>query len=193
MRSRLLFIFILLGPILFAQSVRKYSNEFMNIGVDAAAFGMANSVVATTNDVNAAYWNPAGLMELEDNQISLMHASYFANIANYDYIAGAMPLDRESAVAFSVIRFGVDNIMNTTQLIEEDGQINYDNISYFSAADYAFTLSYARNLPLEGFRYGVNAKVIRRVIGKFANSWGFGFDASIQFEGDNGWKFETTV
>jgi len=188
-RSRLLFIFILLGPILFAQSVRKYSNEFMNIGVDAAAFGMANSVVATTNDVNAAYWNPAGLMELEDNQISLMHASYFANIANYDYIAGAMPLDRESAVAFSVIRFGVDNIMNTTQLIEEDGQINYDNISYFSAADYAFTLSYARNLPLEGFRYGVNAKVIRRVIGKFANSWGFGFDASIQFEGDNGWKF----
>ena len=101
----------------------------MNIGVDAAAFGMANSVVATTNDVNAAYWNPAGLMELEDNQISLMHASYFANIANYDYIAGAMPLDRESAVAFSVIRFGVDNIMNTTQLIEEDGQINYDNIS----------------------------------------------------------------
>ncbi|WP_150545713.1 MULTISPECIES: PorV/PorQ family protein [Mesonia] len=161
----------------------------MNIGVDAAAFGMANSVVATTNDVNAAYWNPAGLMELEDNQISLMHASYFANIANYDYIAGAMPLDRESAVAFSVIRFGVDNIMNTTQLIEEDGQINYDNISYFSAADYAFTLSYARNLPLEGFRYGVNAKVIRRVIGKFANSWGFGFDASIQFEGDNGWKF----
>ncbi|WP_394349660.1 putative type IX sorting system protein PorV2 [Mesonia oceanica] len=189
MRSRLLFIFILLGPILFAQSVRKYSNEFMNIGVDAAAFGMANSVVATTNDVNAAYWNPAGLMELEDNQISLMHASYFANIANYDYIAGAMPLDRESAVAFSVIRFGVDNIMNTTQLIEEDGQINYDNISYFSAADYAFTLSYARNLPLEGFRYGVNAKVIRRVIGKFANSWGFGFDASIQFEGDNGWKF----
>ncbi|MAN26665.1 MAG: hypothetical protein CMH15_03235 [Mesonia sp.] len=178
-----------MGPILFAQSVRKYSNEFMNIGVDAAAFGMANSVVATTNDVNAAYWNPAGLMELEDNQISLMHASYFANIANYDYIAGAMPLDRESAVAFSVIRFGVDNIMNTTQLIEEDGQINYDNISYFSAADYAFTLSYARNLPLEGFRYGVNAKVIRRVIGKFANSWGFGFDASIQFEGDNGWKF----
>ena len=31
--------------------------------------------------------------------------------------------------------------------------------------------------------------MIRRVIGKFANSWGFGFDASIQFEGDNGWKF----
>ncbi len=189
MKSRLLFIFSLLGPILFAQSVRKYSNEFMNIGVDAAAFGMANSVVATTNDVNAAYWNPAGLLELEDHQISLMHASYFANIANYDYIAGAMPLDQESAVAFSVIRFGVDNIMNTTQLIEEDGQINYDNISYFSAADYAFTLSYARNLPLEGFRYGVNAKVIRRIIGEFANSWGFGFDASIQFEGDNGWRF----
>jgi hypothetical protein len=35
----------------------KYSNEFMNIGVDAAALGMANTVVASTGDVNAGYWN----------------------------------------------------------------------------------------------------------------------------------------
>jgi hypothetical protein len=35
----------------------------------------------------------------------------------------------------------------------------------------------------------VNAKVIRRVIGDFASSWGFGLDAGIQFETDNDWKF----
>jgi hypothetical protein len=33
-------------------AVRKYSNEFMNIGVDAAALGMANAVTASTSDVN---------------------------------------------------------------------------------------------------------------------------------------------
>nr|WP_255554182.1 PorV/PorQ family protein [Mesonia aestuariivivens] len=174
-----------------AQSVRKYSNEFLNIGVDAAAFGMGNSVVATSNDVNASYWNPAGLINIEDNEVALMHASYFANIANYDYIGGAMPLDDRSAVGFSVIRFGVDNIMNTTQLIEQNGQINYDNITYFSAADYAFTLSYARNLRfVEGFSYGVNAKVIRRIIGEFATSWGFGFDVGMQYQTKrSGWTF----
>ena len=172
-----------------AQSIRKYSNEFLNIGVDAAAFGMANAVTATTSDVNSSYWNPAGLTRLEDTEIALMHASYFANIANYDYIGAAMPLDDRSAAAINVIRFGVDNIMNTTDLIDNQGDINYDRISLFSAADYAFTFSYARQMPLDGFSYGVNAKVIRRIIGEFANSWGFGLDAGIQFQGKNGWEF----
>lgn len=173
-----------------AQTVRKYSNEFLNIGVGADAFGQSNAVVATTSDVNSGYWNPAGLIDIEDYQISLMHAAYFANIANYDYIGGAMPLDdKKSAIGFSMIRFGVDDIMNTTQLIDDQGVINYDRISLFSAADYAFTFSYARYLPFEGFSYGVNAKVIRRVIGKFANSWGFGFDVGLQYHTQNNWSF----
>lgn len=160
----------------------------MNIGVDAAALGMANAVTATTSDVNSAYWNPAGILHLKDNQISLMHSSYFANIATYNYAAFAMPLDKESAVAFSAIRFGVDDIMNTTQLIDEQGNIDYNRIRLFSAADYAFIFSYARKLPLDGFSYGANAKVVRRIIGEFATSWGFGFDLGIQFEKED-WRF----
>lgn len=182
-------LFALLIPFLVsAQTTRKYSNEFMNIGVDAAAFGMANAMVASTNNVNAGYWNPAGLVHVEDNQISLMHSSYFANIAVYDYVGFAMPLDDRSAVALSVIRFGVDDILNTTQLIEADGTINYNNIKLFSTADYGFTFSYARDLFLDGLYVGVNAKVIRRVIGDFASSWGFGLDLGIQFENDK-YKF----
>ena len=172
-----------------AQATRKYSNEFMNIGVDAAALGMSNAVVAKTNDVNSGYWNPAGLTKLEDKQLALMHSSYFANIANYDYAAFAMPLDNDSAFGISLIRFAVDDILDTTELIDDQGNVNYDRINLFSTADYGLTFSYARNLPIEGLRYGVNAKVIRRIIGDFASSWGFGLDAAIQFENDNNWKF----
>jgi len=164
----------------------------MNIGVDAAALGMSNAVVATTNDVNSGYWNPAGLVHLEDNQIALMHSSYFANIANYNYIAFAKPLDDRSAVGISIIRFGVDDILDTTQLIDEQGNVNYDNINLFSAADYGFTFSYARKLPVDGLNYGINAKVIRRVIGDFASSWGFGLDLGVQFE-RNDWQFGVMV
>lgn len=164
----------------------------MNIGVDAAAFGMANAVVASTSNVNSGYWNPAGLVALEDNQISLMHSSYFANIANYDYVAFAKPLDDRSVVALSMIRFGVDDILNTTQLIDDDGNIDYTRISLFSTADYGFTFSYARKLPLDGLNYGVNLKVIRRIIGDFASSWGFGLDLGIQFN-KNDWKFGVMV
>ncbi|HQZ25687.1 MAG TPA: PorV/PorQ family protein [Flavobacterium sp.] len=160
----------------------------MNIGVDAAALGMANAMTASTNDVNSGYWNPAGLVHLEDHQMSLMHANYFANIAKYDYIAYANTIDDESAWGISLIRFGVDDILNTTELIDSQGNIDYNRISLFSTADYGVTFSYARKLQVPGFQYGVNAKVIRRVIGKFASSWGFGFDAGLQFE-KNDWKF----
>lgn len=182
-------LFFVISASLFSQTVRKYSNEFMNIGVDAAALGMSSAVTSHTSDVNSGYWNPAGLLKLKDNQMSLMHSSYFANIANYDYAAYAMPLDRESAIGISLIRFAVDDILNTTQLIDADGNINYDRISLFSTADYGLTFSYARQLPVQGLNYGVNAKVIRRVIGDFASSWGFGLDVGIQFETDNDWKF----
>ena len=172
----------------FAQTARKYSNEFMNIGVDAAALGMSNAVTSSTNDVNSCYWNPAGLIGLEGKQVALMHASYFANIAQYDYAAYATSIDNESAWGFSVIRFGVDNILNTTQLIDSQGNVDYNRISLFSVADYGVTFSYARKLKFSGLHYGVNSKIIRRIIGKFASSWGFGFDAGLQLERNN-WKF----
>ena len=160
----------------------------MNIGVDAAALGMSGAVSATTNDVNSGYWNPAGLVHVEDHALALMHSSYFANIANYNYVGFAMPLDDRSVIGISMIRFGVDDILDTTQLIDQQGNINYDRINLFSAVDYGFTISYARKLPLSGLNYGVNAKIIRRLIGDFASSWGFGLDLGIQFE-SNDWKF----
>ena len=186
-KNQLLFFFLIFVSS-YSQSVRKYSNDFMNIGVDAAALGMSNAVTANSGDVNSCYWNPAGLIQLEDKQVAVMHASYFANIAQYDYAAFAMPIDDRSAWGISAIRFGVDDILNTTQLIDSQGNIDYNRISLFSAVDYGFTFSYARKLQVPGFQYGVNAKIIRRTIGQFASSWGFGFDFGLQFE-QNDWKF----
>ena len=171
-----------------AQTNRNYSNEFMNIGVDAASLGMGGAVVASTKDINSGYWNPAGLVNLQDSAVALMYSNYFANIANYNYIAFAMPLDNRTAIGISMIRFGVDDILDTTKLIDQQGNINYDRINLFSAADYGFTFSYARKLPISGLNYGVNAKIIRRIIGDFASSWGFGLDLGIQFKSKN-WEF----
>ncbi len=186
MKKHFIYLLFFCTSISYSQAIRKYSNEFMNIGVDAASMGMSGAVTACVSDVTATYWNPAGLLKIEDSQIALMHASYFANIAQYDYAGYAKNIDDKSAFGISVIRFGVDDIMNTTQLIDNDGNIDYNRISLFSAADYAAVFSYARKTPLNGIRYGVNAKVIRRIIGEFADSWGFGFDIGLQYE-KNDW------
>ena len=188
MKYRILLFLFVLPLCVNAQAFRNYSNEFLNIGVDAAALGMSKAVVARTNNVNAIYWNPAGLVGIEDYQGSLMHASYFAGIANYNHAAFAMPIDKNSAFGISIIRFGVDDILNTTELIDSQGNIDFNRISLFSAADYAFNIAYARNLLFKDVKFGVNAKVVRRIIGDFASSWGFGFDLGLQFERNN-WKF----
>lgn len=181
-----IFLFFALGH---SQNNSKYSNEFMNIGVDASSISMSGAVTSSINNVNSGYWNPAGLTALEEGEISLMHSNYFANIANYNYIAFAKPIDDQSTIGFSMIRFGVDDILDTTQLIDDQGNINYDRINLFSAVDYGFIISYARKMLTKEISYGINTKVIRRIIGDFATSWGFGLDIGIQLKTSNNWRF----
>ena len=132
----------------------------MNIGVDASSISMSGAVTSSINNVNSGYWNPAGLTALEQGEISLMHSNYFANIANYNYIAYAKPIDNQSAIGFSMIRFGVDDILDTTQLIDDQGNINYDRINLFSAVDYGFIISYARKMLTKEISYGINTKAV---------------------------------
>lgn len=176
----------------FAQAP-KYSNEFLAIGVGARSLAMSNSVIGSTNDVTSGYWNPAGLLGIgEDLQVGLMHAEYFAGIAKYDYGAMAKKIDSSSAFGISIIRFGVDDIPNTTELIDANGNIDYDKITTFSAADYAFIASYARKLKIPGLTVGANFKVVHRKVGDFGKSWGFGLDVSAQYKLNN-WLFGATA
>ena len=188
-RPLLLAVTLFLSLNSFGQ-VRKYSNEFLSIGVGARALGMANSTVASTSDITSGYWNPAGLTGIESNiQFGLMHSEYFAGIAKFDYGGIAIPLkDKERILAFSLIRFAVDDIANTLFLFEPDGSINYDNIRTFSMADYALLLSYAQPIKWKNIKIGGNVKIIHRDAGTFANAWGFGIDLGAQMKHNN-WRF----
>ncbi len=189
LKTKVVIIIIFAANSLFAQVTPKYSNEFLAIGVGGRALAMGNSVVASVDDINSIYWNPAGLTKLEKQiEIGAMHSEYFAGIAKFDFIGASYKIDNKSAVGLSMIRFGVDDIPNTLDLIDSDGNIRYDRISSFSVADYAFLFSYARVLPIDGLSLGGNVKLIRRNAGDFADAWGFGFDIAAMYDIKN-WHF----
>src|SRR5579872_957195 len=170
----------------------KYSNEFLNIGAGARGMSMGNAQVASVTDGTAGYWNPAALANVTASpQLNLMHAEYFAGIGKYDYASLALPLkDNKRTLGLTLLRFAVDDIPNTVFLVQPDGSINFDNVTSFSSADYAFILSLAQQVDLKNstkINFGVNTKIIHRIAGDFASAWGFGFDAAAQVIGKR-WK-----
>ena len=172
---------------------RKYSNEFLNIGAGARGLAMGSAQVASVKDGTAGYWNPAGLADVKDvPNVNIMHAEYFSQIGKFDYASIALPLaGNKRTLGITALRFAVDDIPNTLFLVEPDGTINYNNITAFSSADYAFLVSLAQKIKETGnknIQFGVNAKVIHRSVGKFAKAWGFGLDAGLQIKKDN-WHF----
>ncbi len=185
LRSLLAFSLFFSG--MTAISAQKYSNEFLSIGVGARAQALGNAVVASTDDVYAGVWNPAGLAALPTGpglQIAAMHSEWFGGVGKFDYLGITLPLANPGhRLAFSLIRFGIDGIPNTLSLYESDGSINFDNVTEFSAADYAFLISYARPFKAGSpFRMGGSVKIIHRRIGPFATAWGFGLDAGLQYQ-----------
>ena len=170
--------------------IRKYTNDFLNIGVGARGLGMGNAQVASTQDVYSGYYNPAGLANIDNTfQVGLMHSEYFAGIALYDYGAFAVQMpDKKRVLGFSFFRFGVDNIPNTLFLYGPDGTPDYSKITSFSTADYAFMLHYAQKFDkLPGLTAGGTVKVIYRSLGPFGNAVGFGIDLGLQYR-NKGWR-----
>ncbi len=180
-------------PAFASAQFRKYSNEFLNIGAGARGLSMGSAQVASVEDGTAGYWNPAGLVGVQDNpSVSLMHAQYFAGIGSYQFMSVAVPIqENKRTLGISLLRFAVDDIPNTLFLVRPDGSVDYGSVTSFSSADYALLLSFAQSIKDnedESMSFGVNAKIIRRVVGKFAGAWGFGIDAGFQMKKGN-WRF----
>jgi hypothetical protein len=169
---------------------RKYVNDYLNLGVGGRGTGMSGAQIASVNDVTSAFWNPAGISYVtSDLQVGLMHSEYFSGIAKYDYLGTAFPMkNKKGVIGLSLIRYAIDDIPYTLDLIQRDGTVDYTKIKAISSQDYAGLISFAQPLKLKHFagredadiRVGGNLKIIHRSIGSMANAWGAGLDIGAQ-------------
>lgn len=120
------------------EKVGTYAGQFLKIGVTARATGMGSAFTALANDYEAAYWNPAGLVDVDGTVVAVSHTEWPADInvdyANYtfapSFIRGKVSLHaRGVTMDPQVVR----------TIFRQDG-----TGEMFDAGDMSFGLSYSR-------------------------------------------------
>lgn len=161
----------------------KYAGEFLSLGAGARSAGVGGAGVAISNDVTAGYYNPASLSAITYPQIALFHESRLGGLFNYDYLAGALPLDARQTVGLSVLRLDNGEIQDTRNalidengngILEEGDRIDPTRIRIGGASDWAFIGSYSRTIS-PTLTVGGNLKVLYRTI-LDTSAWGIGVD-----------------
>ncbi|MBI4655395.1 MAG: PorV/PorQ family protein [Elusimicrobia bacterium] len=170
----LVIIFSLLNAPSFASGPGTTSANFLKIPVGARQTALGSAFTAVADDVNAIYYNPGGLAQLDKTEITFVHNKYFEDISQ-QWFAGAFP------AKIGVFGVGV-NYLSVSKFDAYDN--NNTKIDSVSAYDMAVNLSYAKHCRLldndsfESFSYGANLKYLSEKLDTIKSS-GFGLDIGV--------------
>ena len=130
--------------------------QFLKIGVGARATGMGESFAAVANDVNALYWNPAGITNIKSISLGVSHTQWFAQLF-HNYIGIVIPLSEDNVLGISAVSL-TTNEQEVTTADRPDG-----TGVFYTVNDVAFGLSLAHKLT-DRFSVGVTAKYIQQTL-----------------------------
>src|SRR6185295_5983839 len=83
--------FSLLPVLSYSDSVSTTGVQFLKIPAGVRGAGMGGMFAGVADDVSTTYWNTAGLAQLGNIEVNLLHVSYFAG-TNYEFAGFALPL-----------------------------------------------------------------------------------------------------
>jgi hypothetical protein len=150
--------------------------SFLKIGPGARPEGMGEAYTGLADDIDAIYYNPAGLATIKSPELIGMHMQWFQSI-QYEYAAFAYPTQNHGTWGFAVTDLHTNNIdARTGDTDAPDGQ--------FSAIEGAYWLSYANHVT-DKLSLGANAKFIRETIDT-TNANAYAADGGALYE--TGWK-----
>ncbi len=129
----------------------------VRIGMGARAAGMAESFTAVADDASALYWNPAGMSNLDNNEVQFTSTQWFGGVRHSS--GGAVyRLNEENVLGVSIARASLPSIRVTTETQP------YGTGEFFQFDNIAFGLSYARRFT-DQFSAGVTVRYISETLG----------------------------
>jgi hypothetical protein len=124
---------------------------FLNYAIAPRSLGMGKAFTAIADDVQACYFNPAGLFQLDAQEVVLAHSQLYG--ARLEYVGFALPTREAGAFGVSLINYGAEGIDSRSP----EGH-RYE--SYFFAEN-AFVAAYAYN-PWQFLGFGADLKLITK-------------------------------
>jgi hypothetical protein len=153
------------------------AGEFLLLGAGARGAALGGSYAALANDVDAMYWNPAGLALMERAGVALSTYTYVAD-TRYNWAGIAFPFGGGAhAIGIQAGNYGFsDQPVYTLDDPEGDG-------TTYSVTSTFIGVTYARNFS-DRFSAGITGKVITDQLGEtsagtFAFDFGTSFHARI--------------
>jgi len=179
--KKYLFVIAILFPLLqsigYSQVTKTGTTaaKFLSVGIGPRANAMGGAFTSVVNDASALYWNPAGVAGLTKNEVMFTYTSLYKDLnINLNYFAFVIPAEGWGSFGVSVTALDYGDMDVTTEYYPEGTG------EKFSAASYAFGLSYARNIT-EWFSAGITVKYITEgIFNSSAN--GVAFDVGTVFK-----------
>ncbi|MEW6620126.1 MAG: PorV/PorQ family protein [bacterium] len=155
--------------IIFLSFVEEGLSLPIDLQLGARPQGIGGAFVAMVDDVNAVYWNPAGLTQIKTFEAAFMHVNPFSiEEASIDFSSLAIPTGQTGA-------FGVSWIHQGAELEEGRGQTYKKS----DMSENIFVLSLARKIMPE-LSCGVNIKRLR-IDSEIGGGGGFGYDLGLLY------------
>jgi hypothetical protein len=141
------------------------SVQFLKLGIGSRATAMGEASSVIVNDATSLYWNPANLTNINNNSISFMYSSLFADI-NYQFLGYGHKVGENISCGFGIQYLSMDSIKHTDDNGIETGE---------TSKPYDLAVLFGLGYKLSDWSVGVIEKEISSRILNKINTFAFDF------------------
>ncbi|MEK7381754.1 MAG: PorV/PorQ family protein [Elusimicrobiota bacterium] len=145
--------------------------QFLSYGVGGRALAMGGAYYGISDDASAAYWNPAGLAQVQRKELTTMQATLFQQ-TNLTYFSYAHPTKGGSAFALSMTQLA-NTGFEKVDVVYNPGTNEPEKITSggsFNDSQKAMSLSWGKGVTETVF-FGMSIKQVTRELGGSADNF----------------------